>query len=102
MGKRKAEDLAVESSKNGGSKKSKLSDLKDSPAPERQSKMTLMDDSSSDSSSDEDGGEDGGAKLDESIFKINEDYAKRFEHNKKREEMQRCTYFLPIEIYPIG
>jgi len=23
-------------------------------------------------------------------FKINEEYAKRFEHNKKREELQRC------------
>ena len=23
-------------------------------------------------------------------FKINEEYARRFEHNKKREELQRC------------
>ena len=25
-------------------------------------------------------------------FNINEEYAKRFEHNKKREELQRCKF----------
>jgi protein KRI1 len=48
-------------------------------------KSSLMHES--DSSSDE---SEGGAKLDESAFKINEEYAKKFEHNKKREELQRC------------
>lgn len=28
--------------------------------------------------------------IDKLGFKINEDYAKRFEHNKKREELHRC------------
>lgn len=51
----------------------------------------LLDDSSSESNVEEewngvssDGG-NGGVSL-----KINEEYARRFEHNKKREERQRC------------
>jgi hypothetical protein len=28
----------------------------------------------------------------EAGFKVNEAYARRFEHNKKREELHRCTY----------
>jgi len=60
MGKRKAEDLVVAFS-NGGSKKSKLSNLNDAPAMSKPAKMTLMDDS--DSSGSEDSDEDGGAKL---------------------------------------
>ena len=51
----------------------------------------LLDDSSSESNGEEewtgvssDGG-NGGVSL-----KINEEYARRFEHNKKREERQRC------------
>jgi hypothetical protein len=42
---------------------------------------TMLADSDSDS-------EDGGAALD-SGFKVNEEYARRFEHNKKREERHR-------------
>ncbi|KAG5925351.1 hypothetical protein E4U42_004386 [Claviceps africana] len=48
------------------------------------SKRNLMDDSDSDSDSDE-----GGAQLDNSGFKVNEEYARRFEYNKKREERQK-------------
>ncbi len=40
-------------------------------------KQTLFDDSDDES--------DGGVKL-----QINAEYAKRFEHNKKREELHRC------------
>lgn len=40
-------------------------------------KRTLFDDSDDES--------DGGVKL-----QVNSEYAKRFEHNKKREEMHRC------------
>lgn len=43
-------------------------------------KKTLFDDSDSDSN-------DGGVEL-----KVNEEYAKRFEHNKKREERHRRMY----------
>ena len=30
--------------------------------------------------------------LEDVSFTINENYAKRFEHNKKREELHRCKY----------
>ncbi|CAH0043412.1 unnamed protein product [Clonostachys solani] len=45
-------------------------------------KRKLLDDSDSDSG-------DGGAQIQESGFKVNEEYARRFEHNKKREELHR-------------
>ncbi len=47
------------------------------------------DNSSADSDSD-----DGGAQLGDgaSAFKVNEEYARRFEHNKKREEQHRCEF----------
>lgn len=47
------------------------------------SKRNLLDDSDSDS-------DDGGVQLDKGGFKVNEEYARRFEHNKKREEQHRC------------
>lgn len=52
---------------------------------------TLLDDSSSESE-----GESGGVRLNgdkatgEPVLKINEEYARRFEYNKKREEKQQC------------
>ncbi|KAL6851114.1 Kinetochore protein Spc24 [Amphichorda felina] len=45
-------------------------------------KRTLLNDSDSDS-------DDGGAAVQDSTFKVNEEYARRFEYNKKREERQR-------------
>ncbi|UNI21447.1 Kinetochore protein Spc24 [Purpureocillium takamizusanense] len=45
-------------------------------------KRSLLEDSDSDS-------DDGGAQIETSGFKVNEEYAKRFEHNKKREERHR-------------
>lgn len=58
---------------------------------ERPSKKmrTLMDDDSSDSG-DESGGVPIHNKSSDASFKINEDYARRFEYNKKREEVQKC------------
>ncbi|KAK4156055.1 KRI1-like family C-terminal-domain-containing protein [Chaetomidium leptoderma] len=50
------------------------------------SKQALFEDSSSSSEDDQ---EDGGATLAASELKINEEYARRFEHNKKREEIHR-------------
>lgn len=38
---------------------------------------------------DDSGSEDIGAGADSTDLKINEEYARRFEHNKKREEKQR-------------
>ena len=48
----------------------------------------LLDDDSSDDSGDESGGVPINGESGE--FKINEEYARRFEYNKKREEVQQC------------
>lgn len=40
-------------------------------------------------SSDASDSEDGGAPVLEGHLKVNESFAKRFEHNKKREELQK-------------
>lgn len=50
----------------------------------------LMEDSDSDSDSDSQGGVSVAPGAD---FKINEEYARRFEYNKKREERQQCMLF---------
>lgn len=53
--------------------------------PAKKPRKLLDDDSSSES-----GDESGGVSLNTNNgFKINEEYARRFEHNKKREEMQK-------------
>ncbi|KAF9877308.1 hypothetical protein CkaCkLH20_05008 [Colletotrichum karsti] len=55
------------------------------PQPTKESvpkKVNLLDESDSDD-------EDGGADIAMPQLKVNEEYAKRFEHNKKREEMHR-------------
>lgn len=41
-------------------------------------------------SSDGSDSEDGGAEIKTGDLKVNQAYARRFEHNKKREELQRC------------
>lgn len=84
MAKRKADSLST-APVSAGNKK-----LKFSPS-STEKKSNLLDDSDSASSSDE---SDGGVKVDveEPTFKINEDFAKRFEHNKKREELSRRKF----------
>jgi protein KRI1 len=38
--------------------------------------------------------ENGGVQLEDSTdFKVNEAFARKFTHNKKREEMQQCEFF---------
>lgn len=54
--------------------------------PTKKPRKFLDDDSSSE---DESGGVSLNNKSDNG-FKINEEYARRFEHNKKREELQKC------------
>jgi protein KRI1 len=83
MAKRKVENL-TEAPPANGSKKAKHNTTPES------SKPSLLDDNDSASSSDDDSV--GGAKLEQPDFKINEEYAKRFEHNKKREELHKCSY----------
>lgn len=52
-------------------------------------KRKLLDDSDSDSDSDDAGGAPLGG---DSGFKVNEEFAQRFEHNKKREERQKRKF----------
>lgn len=87
MAKRKAETLIHAPAANGSKK------VKYDAATEK-IKPSLLDDSDSASSSDDDSV--GGAKLEEPEFKINEEYAKRFEYNKKREELHKCWYFKQV------
>ncbi|PBP17950.1 ribosome biogenesis protein Kri1 [Diplocarpon rosae] len=77
MAKRKADNLSSVIALDGSKKLKTSSTLVEK-------KSNLMEDSSSDES-------DGGVKVEvkDSSFNINQDYAKRFEHNKKREELQR-------------
>jgi protein KRI1 len=50
-------------------------------------------------SSDSSDSEDGGAEItSKPALKVNEDYARRFEHNKKREELARCTKSLSATV----
>lgn len=90
MSKRKAESLSQTGSANDSKKIKHDGSQESKPL----SKAKLLDDSSSGSDS-EDDVESGGAPLEDG-FKINEDYAKRFEHNKKREELQRCMISLLV------
>jgi hypothetical protein len=90
MPKRKADNLSQASFVNSN-KKVKQEDVQSTNKP------NLLDDSDSDSSSED--GSVGGAKLEEPEFKVNEEYAKRFEHNKKREELQRCQSFILLIIH---
>ncbi|RDW83268.1 hypothetical protein BP5796_04759 [Coleophoma crateriformis] len=89
MAKRKAES----SSLSNGSKKAKHNDESIPKVSKPIQPGNLLDDS--DSSEDESAG---GVELDGG-FKINEEYAKRFEHNKKREELQRLEekYEKPVQ-----
>lgn len=56
----------------------------------KQARRNLLDDSDSES-------DNGGAPVAASGFKVNEEFARRFEHNKKREERQRRMYKLPVD-----
>lgn len=59
--------------------------------PSKKSRKLLDDESSSDSG-DESGGVPIGKPSEDLGFKVNEDYARRFEHNKKREELQKRMF----------
>ena len=82
MGKRKATGQASASDANNVPV-TKRAKQEDKPAQAEARKNLLVD---SDSSEDE---SDGGAPV-ENGFKVNEEFAKRFEYNKKREELSRC------------
>lgn len=84
MAKRKADVLAQ--APVNGSKKMKKGIVDSMP--------NLLDDSDSTSSSEDES--DGGAKLENSGFKINTEYAKRFEYNKKREDLHKRKLELEV------
>jgi protein KRI1 len=85
MSKRKIDSLGgITSSKDSKKVKRDFSKSK-----EQERVPNLLIDSDSQSSS-EDESDFGGTSLEEQSFKINEEYARRFEHNKKREELHRC------------
>jgi protein KRI1 len=86
MAKRKADPLTQVPATNSSKK------VKHDTTTEKM-KPSLLDDSDSGSSDDD---SVGGAKLEEPTFRINEEYAKRFEHNKKREELHKCQYFIQL------
>lgn len=70
--------------------------------PSKRQKKVLFDNDSSDDESDAPQARDGASNVDESgTFKlnVNQEFAKRFEHNKKREELQQCTqHFYQLSI----
>jgi protein KRI1 len=80
MAKRKVD--SVEPTHPIGIKKVKQS------KPIRAMNSNLLDDESSNED------ESPGVQLDQPDFKINEEYAKRFEFNKKREEKHKCEFLL--------
>lgn len=82
MAKRKAESDETATRAGPASVKKAKQETKPSAKPVKTA--NLLDDS--DTSSDE---ETGGVSLEEPGFKINAEFAKRFEHNKKREERQK-------------
>lgn len=88
MAKRKADALA-QAQPGKGNKKVKHE------ATSSVAKRSLLDDSDSGSSEDE---SVGGVQLEQPELKINKEFASRFEHNKKREELQQCQ-FIPRFIY---
>ena len=89
MAKRKADSVDQLPLNNGTKKVKHTQTLKEA-------KPNLLDESDSSSSEDN---SDGGAELEQPEFKINEEYAKRFEHNKKREELQRCLLIFPVVLF---
>jgi hypothetical protein len=80
MGKRKAESQ-IASIKDTGAKKAKHGT---SDQPKAEARQNLLD---SESSGDDES-DSGGVPLD-AEFKVNEEYVRRFEYNKKREELAR-------------
>ena len=85
MGKRKAQNEASATGANGVAVVKRTKRTEEEPVPQK--RPALFDDDNSEDESDR-----GGVPLDG--FKINEEYAKRHEHNKKREELQRCKFQL--------
>ena len=77
--------------------------LSTSERPRKKAKILLDDDS--DDGASESGGisvEEEGKPSDDHILGVNQEYAQRFEHNKKREELQRRVYNVPHRHRSLG
>lgn len=75
------------------SHKKKATSIPEFP-PQKRTKL-LLDNESSDKDSDSSGGvsiNEDGKNIATNGFTVNQDFARRFEHNKKREELHRCTF----------
>jgi hypothetical protein len=68
--------------------------LTEKPLTPAQKKTLLLDNSDSDSEGQEYHSAVEAPEGEEFKLKINEEYARRFEHNKKREELHRCIFLL--------
>jgi protein KRI1 len=88
MAKRKADSQASATGSNGTAVTKKIKHDAATPKQAEARKNLLVE---SDSSGDD--SDSGGAPLDAG-FKVNEEYAKRFEYNKKREELARRMFIL--------
>lgn len=77
--------------------------LSTSERPRKKAKILLDDDS--DDGTSESGGisvEEEGKPSGDHILGVNQEYAQRFEHNKKREELQRRVYNVPHRHRSLG
>jgi hypothetical protein len=74
----------------------RISKTKDDPPKGLMGKSNTQKKSLLDNDSDSDN-ESGGAEIGNSEWRINEGYARRFEHNKKREELHRCELLQPMQ-----
>lgn len=63
--------------------------------PRKKVKSLMADESSSSSDAESSGGAPIGSAVASTIFTVNEDFARKFEHNKKREELQRRVWTFP-------
>jgi protein KRI1 len=73
------------------------------PPSQKAGRMLLGDSSSEDDSEEDRGGVALGSRdnlTSEPSFKVNEEFARRFEHNKKREELHRCTFQFCSQLIP--
>ncbi|SLM35540.1 Kri1-like, C-terminal [Lasallia pustulata] len=86
MAQSSVKHFAHEDLRMGGMKRARTNGTVDFPS--KRAKILSEDEGSDDDSDDS---ADGGAKIDQNGdgFNINEEYARRFEHNKKREELHR-------------
>lgn len=79
----------------GSSAKRKLESQKEAHRPQKKARKLLESDGSGEDTASPPGGVavTNGTKIDEgNAFQVNQEFARCFEHNKKREELHRCIF----------